>query len=242
MIYCSCPDVVAPELALDDPALIEAAAAVERGEQDLCMLSRLAKIAMALAETVAAYATARLTAAAGETGPLGPREDPTAPFDRIAQTVRRIIAMRAALAESVGGQRSRLLAERVGRHARRDAGHSRAKRSAVEAGFNQALAEDYPRGDEEPAERLLEDMAELLDTDERFSDFLDRPVGETIARLCGILGLDPALCIRDGDGWKVRREPFAFGNDPIPPWPASTGTGCEAPRAGSHPSLRCGDG
>ena len=40
--------------------------------------------------------------------------------------------------------------------------------------------------------------------------YLDRPVGETVARLCAALGLDPEACEPDGDAWRVRRPPLNF--------------------------------
>ncbi len=56
--------------------------------------------------------------------------------------------------------------------------------------------------------RLISEMHEQLDDGDEFRDFLDRPVGETVSRLCRALGVDCGLCVPDGDGWKVRRAPF----------------------------------
>ena len=55
---------------------------------------------------------------------------------------------------------------------------------------------------------LLTDEAQeyLADADE-CRGYYDRPVGETVAKLCAALGLDPDACRRDGDTWTVRRPP-----------------------------------
>jgi hypothetical protein len=232
MLYRPCPDIAAPDEAdLDDPAMALAADALERGEQDLLMLSRLAEIAMELAEALGAHAKARLAAATGEGAALGAGEDPTGPFNRIAQTVRRTLALRAKVAEEVKTGRGRLAGERAARRAKRQADHRKDKHAAIERGFFDAVAEDRPDLEGEAAERLTDEMDELLYDCDEFRDFLDRPVGETIARLCKTLGLDPALCVRDGDGWKVRREPFPFERHP-PPSPSWGGTDGEAVRVG----------
>ena len=49
----------------------------------------------------------------------------------------------------------------------------------------------------------------LFDSDE-CKDYLGRPVGETVAKLCAAVGLDPALCVLDGETWKARRLPHPF--------------------------------
>ncbi len=40
--------------------------------------------------------------------------------------------------------------------------------------------------------------------------YLDRPVGETVAKLCATLGLDPEACERGGETWRIRRPPLDF--------------------------------
>jgi hypothetical protein len=93
-----------------------------------------------------------------------------------------------------------------------------------------AIAVERAEQDLRMLSRLTDEIDALLYDCDEFRDFLDRPVGETIARLCKTLGLDPALCVRDGDGWKVRREPFPF--ELKPPSPSWGGTDGEAVRVG----------
>jgi len=40
--------------------------------------------------------------------------------------------------------------------------------------------------------------------------YLDRPIGETVVRLCAAMGLDPEACQPDGETWRVRRAPLDF--------------------------------
>ena len=52
MFYRPCPDTLPPaDTDIDDPAMAEAAATLELGEQDLRMLARLAEIATRCGET-----------------------------------------------------------------------------------------------------------------------------------------------------------------------------------------------
>src|SRR5580698_1360743 len=86
-----------PEADLDTPEMAEAAACVAIGEDQLAMLAELARYGMDLAKAQRDYAQARLAAAAAATAEgaaLKPGEDPVAPFNKIAQTVRRTIALR----------------------------------------------------------------------------------------------------------------------------------------------------
>ena len=60
------------------------------------------------------------------------------------------------------------------------------------------------------ADRLLDDAREYLVDADEMRGYLDRPVGETVARLCAALGLDPDACESDGETWRVRRPPLDF--------------------------------
>ena len=219
MFYRPCADMDRPaDVNLDDPAMAQMAIAVESGEQDLRMLSRLAEIAMELAEAQGAYAKARLVAAGAGGASLAPNEDPTAAFNKIAQTLRRILALRAKLAHDFGVDHRRLIGERDSRRATRAQAHKKAKRIDIEAGFRDALAEDFADEDQEDVESYIDNMEELFDRNE-LHGYVDRPVGETVARLCKTLGLSPDLCIQDADGWKIRRDPYPFEEDATPPSP-----------------------
>ncbi len=217
MFYRPCPDTLPPaDTDIDDPAMAEAAAILELGEQDLRMLARLAEIAMRLAEKLGAYAEARLTAATIEgAAPLAPREDPAAAFNKMAQTVRRILALRARIAAGVETTRADLTGKRAQRREKLHEDHCDATVSIIDGSVREALAQDRPDLDKEAVERLLGDMSEFLCDATEFDD-INRPIGETIARLCKILGLEPGYCIPDGDGWKIRRAPYVFEKPDFP--------------------------
>ena len=53
----------------------------------------------------------------------------------------------------------------------------------------------------------MEDAEEYLGDADEMRGYLDRPIGETVARLCAALGLDPEACESDGETWRVRRPP-----------------------------------
>ena len=106
------------EADLDTPEMLQTALAIERDEQHLRMLARLAEIGMDLARVLAKQAGARIEAAAAAGGcGLGPGEDSIDAFARIAQSVRHTVALQARLADQVKTRRAGLLAERSHRRA-----------------------------------------------------------------------------------------------------------------------------
>ena len=157
MFYRPCPDMLPPaDTDIDDPAMAGAAATLELGEQDLRMLARLAEIAMRLAEKLGAYAEARLTAATIEgAAPLAPREDPTAAFNKMAQTVRRILALRARIAAGLENTRADLIGKRAERREKLHEDYCDVTVSNIDGSVREALAQDRPDLDEEAVERLL---------------------------------------------------------------------------------------
>jgi hypothetical protein len=206
----------APEADLDTPEMAETAAALESGDEDLRMLSRLARIAMELAEAQGDYAKARLATASGDDAALKPGEDPTAPFNKIAQTVRRIIALKARIAADLERRRAGLVAERASRRARRAEDHKRAVVEAIDDALTDAFTEMYGDGEAETDEgdalcrEMLIEREDLLSDLDAFKDYLDRPIGETVSRLCAELGLPANTCVKQGDTWLVKRPPTAY--------------------------------
>jgi len=58
------------------------------------MLTRLAQIGMEASEAQNDYLKARLAAAASGEAPLKPGKDPSAPLNKLVQTVRRTLALK----------------------------------------------------------------------------------------------------------------------------------------------------
>jgi hypothetical protein len=210
MLHRKLSDLAAPDAAdLDTPAMAAAQGAIDRAERHLRMLERLGDIAMDLAESLGRNAKAQVEEADADdaAGAAKPDPDPVAAFNKMAQTVRRTIALEARLAAGVKAAREGFIADRAAR--RED--HVAARTKAVIYCFHDAYASECPKDQYlERVENLMEDVEETLRDAEEFRDFLDRPVGESVAKLCAIFALDPGACVLDGETWIVRRPPTSL--------------------------------
>jgi hypothetical protein len=181
-------------------------AMIERGERRLALLDRLTDMAMSLAEALHRKALERIESGEVEDEGKGAR-DPLSEFNKTAQTLRRTIALEAKLAAAVKAGREKLLTDAAQLADAQDF----AKTNAVIFGFHDAWAADCPKKEyDETVERLMEDAREHIRDVDEFRGYLDRPVGETVERLCAAVGLDPGACERDGDVWIIRRPPTEF--------------------------------
>ncbi len=207
-----------PEAEIDSPAIIEAAAFVESGDELLGMLAELARYGMELAQAQRDYAMARLAAVTADGSALNPGEDPAAAFNKISQTVRRTIALQLKLKEDIGKRRSGLAVDRAANHAEQTADHAVAVKDAIHTALTDVFYADLVQTDLDPSaapnahdpvefehDEMLEDAERLLDDLGDYRDWLNRPVGETVAKLCVSLGLRPDSCIKRGDAWMIRR-------------------------------------
>ena len=90
----------------------------------------------------------------------------------------------------------------------------------------------------------MEDAEEYLGDADEMRGWLDRPVGETVAKLCAALGLDPDACAFDGETWKVRRPITQFEQlieeraEKFPPSPSGEGQDAKRPGWGSPDAAR----
>ncbi|MEO9213079.1 MAG: hypothetical protein ABI242_08045, partial [Caulobacteraceae bacterium] len=114
------------------------------------------------------------------------------------------------LGKEVKTRRTDLATQRAARRVKLDIAHRQEVEEAIEFTFLGAFREDFPDFKEGEIENLFVDLQEILWDGDEFKGYLDRPVGETVAKLCAAMGLDPALCRLDGETWKARREPYAF--------------------------------
>ena len=205
-----------PEAEIDTPEMIEAAVAVDRDERDILVLSELVEIGMRLIRAHEAYAAARLAAVTAEGAPLNPGENLHAPFDKLALTVRRTVALKKHLAEEVKTRRAGLVAERAARREQRTRDHKRAVKDEIDDALTEAFTVMYGDGDDETDEgdalcrEMLADKENLFVDFEAFNDYLTRPVGETVAMLCVALGLPADTCVKEGDIWLARRAPSPY--------------------------------
>ena len=205
-----------PEAEIDTPEMIEAAVAVERDERDILVLSELVEIGMRLIRAHEAYAAARLAAVTAEGAPLNPGENLHAPFDKLALTVRRTVALKKHLAAEVKTRRAGLTAERAVRREQRTKDHKRSVNDEIDDALTDAFTVMYGDGEAETdkgdalCHEMLAEKENLLVDSEAFNDWLTRPVGETVAMLCVALGLPADTCIREGDIWLARRAPSPY--------------------------------
>ena len=243
MLHRTLQDLTPPaDTEAETAAMAETACAVERGERHLRMLAELGEIGMRLARSLGQLMDARVERELkGEVAP-GRSEDAAAAFDKMSQTVRRTAALEARLAEGVKVRREGLITERAERRAARLAAHQTTVGDEIIEGLHDAWAATCP--DEEyhdVADRLLDDAREYLDDVDEMRGYLDRPIGETVAKLCAAMGLDPEACESDGETWRVRRPPRDFElrleerARKYPPSPSWGGTDREAIRVGLSP-------
>ena len=235
-----------PPADADTAAMAEAAAAVERGERRLRLLAELTEIGMSLARSLGELVQARIEQEIKSDDAPGRSKDAAAAFDKMAQTVRRTAALEARFDEAVKARREGLITERAARRATRSAAHKTAVDDAIVDGLHDAYAADCPDAEyHDLSDRLMEDAREYLGDADEMRGYLDRPVGETVARLCAALGLDPEACESDGQTWRVRRPPLDFelrieekarkygAPPPLPPAPSGEGQDAKHPGRGS---------
>jgi len=202
-----------PEAEIDTPEMVEAAIAVERDEQDILLLTELAEIGMRLVRAHEAYVMARLAAVTAEGAPLNPGENLYAPFDKLALTIRRTVALKKHLAAEVKTRRAGLVTERAARREQRTKDHKTSVNDEIGDALTDAFTIMYGDGEAETDEgdalcrEMLIDVENLLDKSEAFDDWLTRPVGETVTMLCVALGLPADTCVKQGDTWLVKRPP-----------------------------------
>jgi hypothetical protein len=202
-----------PEADVDTPEMGVASAYIDDAEEDLRALSRLREIAMEMAEAQLVYAKARLARAESGEAPLRDREDPAGSLDRITLTVRRIAALKARLRADLQKRRAGLVGERAARRERRAQDHQEAVNNEIDTALTEAFTVMYGDADDETDEGdalcndMLADKENLLGD---LRDYLTRPVGETIAKLCVALGLPADACVKQDGVWLIARDPSPY--------------------------------
>jgi hypothetical protein len=81
---------------------------------------------------------------------------------------------------------------------------------AIDAALSDAFCDAYPEPEAGELDEVLSAAENLRSEFDEFRDYVDRPVGETVAKICAILRLDPTSCIQDGETWMVRRPPHEY--------------------------------
>ena len=214
MLYRALQDPAPPvDTDVDTAALAEATADAERAWH-VEILGEGAETSLRVMRSLGELALARVEAAKAQNRGLAPDDDVTlAAYTKAAQTLRRMVALRDKLCAQASARREGLQADRTRRRADAAADHVSAKTDAVLDGLADAYAADTSDAEyNDHIDDLMADARDYLDdadTDE-FRGWLDRPVGETVARLCAAVNLDSDSCVRVGDAWRVRRPPRDF--------------------------------
>ncbi|MEO8926586.1 MAG: hypothetical protein ABI306_05425 [Caulobacteraceae bacterium] len=198
-----------------------ASPSILRAERQLRMLEELARIGMDLARALGRRAEAEAEAA-GEAVDAVPnaapqpatQRDPADAFQRISRAIRLTLALEMRTDETL---RALQAGEATAEAARREAAIRRAEaaktrcRQAVEekvrAVVSHAITAEI-EGDE-ALDACHEALDERLEDDESYEDLADKPLRQTVERLCADLGLSPDWSAwSDDDGWA---EPGRFG-------------------------------
>jgi hypothetical protein len=151
-------------------------------ERQLAMLTRLAEIGMEIAEAAPAAA------------------DPALTYARVARAVRMTIALQSRLLKDLAAL------DRTDALARSAQVQARTRR--IHRLVEQAIETQHD--DEDEIERLSGDAWERLRDEDDCADLFERPIAETVARICRELGLsppDPLLPLRE----KLSAEPTDEG-------------------------------
>jgi hypothetical protein len=174
--------------------MAEAAAAGDRAAWHVKILGEAAEIGLALTRSLGELALARVEAAKTDNRALAPHDVTTlAALDKATQTLRRTVALRDKLDGQAAARREGLQAERVRRRAEGAAAHESAKTETVLDGLADAYAAQTTDAEYiDHIDNLMEDAESYLDDADadEFRGWLDRPVGETVARLCAAVKLD----------------------------------------------------
>ncbi len=203
--YRPCPDLTDPEVPADTAEMRDEEAAIARSERHGAVLARLTDIGMELAEALIVQAKKTPTA------------DLAAAYAKIAQTVRRTIALEAHLAEGLSVRRASLRAKRQAQRDKAASDHEEARRDAIAENLSGAIRAWFPDDDGETHFARLADAEVLLEEADELDGYLDRPIGEVIAGLCRALGLDPDWAVQQEGEWVTKR--FNFVPDLDCHWP-----------------------
>jgi hypothetical protein len=212
MLHRDLQDPIPPaDTDAETAAAAETAIAIGRGRRRLEMLAELAELSMGLARSLSELVEARVEHEKKSADAPPHSKDAAAAFDKMAQTVRRTLALEAKLDAEVWARREQRITAGAARRAARATAHQTAVKDAIIEGLHDAYAADCCDDEyHELAERLLDDAHEYLDDADEMRGYLDRPIGETVAKLCAAMGLDPDACEPDGETWRIRRPPLDF--------------------------------
>lgn len=204
-----------PSSELDEVA----AAAVLRAERRLRLLEELTGIGMEIARSLRPGAVVAEPAAQEAPG-AGPAGDLADAFAKVSRAVRLTIALESKTDQELRKLRKppsafeRMLEEsNTAKRRSYDADNRRSDHIArIEAIIGDAIDREVET--EEAYCELNDALEQRLDWDEAYMSSQQRPLRETVERLCHDLGLSPDWSCWTGEGWSWTAEEPPFR----PPW------------------------
>jgi hypothetical protein len=201
------------------------AAAILRAERRLRILERLTEIGMEMTEvmqrrllaedeaaTVSTVTNGEIDVSAKSAPSKIPRFDPTEAFAKLSRTVRLTIHLETKADDALRALQSGRFLARETRKAERKHRENidvRARCDAARAIVDKRVSAVIDRESLNEADYcdLMEAMLERFGEDEAYLDIADRPLRETVGRLCGDLGLSPDWSRWVGDDWTPDEGP-----------------------------------
>jgi len=210
---------------VSDPSLTPASpedASIQRAERQLRMLQELAEIGMDLARALRRRVESETDTEADAPPPAAGR-DPADAFQRLSRAIRLTLALETKVAEAlralIAGEAAAVETGRAETARRDDEAQARrreATHSKVVGLVGHAIYAEIDN--QEALWDCLDAMDERLDEDEAYEGYADRPLRETVERLCADLGLTPDWSLWTDEGWVIppaaRRPAYSVFHQP----------------------------
>ena len=214
---------------MSNPSLTPASledASIQRAERHLRILAELTEIGLDLARALRRRVEAQAKTWADEPPPTTER-DPADAFQRLSRAVRLTVALEARVAKAlralIAGEVAAAETRQVETARRADAARDQRREAAGEKVLDlMAHAMEAEIDDDEALWDCQEALEERLEEDEAYEGYIERPLRETVERICADLGLSPdwSLWTDDGrdEGWALppspRRPAHSIFNQP----------------------------
>jgi hypothetical protein len=175
---------------------------VARAEHRLRLLEELAEIGMELARALKPGPEA--DEKADKTAAEAPAKDPAAVFAPLSRAIRLTLALEARTDQDLRDLKAGV--SRARKEARAKAAHDCGAREQQVRALVLNVAERECES-LEAFDELEEALQERLDYDEAYDEAGQRPVRQTVERLCKDLGLTPDWSRWAGEGWAYEETP-----------------------------------
>ncbi|MGH7023945.1 MAG: hypothetical protein ACREEB_10190 [Caulobacteraceae bacterium] len=180
-------------------------ASVARAERRLRLLEELAEIGMELARALRPGAAVDAPA---DDKTHGKARDPADAFAPLSRAIRLTLALEARTDEALRDLKAGVVVKREAERVQADKRLGEAAQAHEERVHELVMTvADAECGTVEEYENLYQALSERLDEDEAYVGYRERPLRETIERLCKDLTLTPDWSRWDGEGWIQDKPP-----------------------------------